>query len=155
MSVKRLAPHAAHNWGLPGGSDGKESTCDAGNPGSIPGSGRSPGGGTGNPLQYSCLENPTDGGAWRATKGHKESHRGCGCHWHTLWRPAGHSSDTIIIIGSTVAVILIMIVEVMVVVARSCVFTRTLHVRVFNIHVYVTYTCMLHKVVHQTYMYVS
>ena len=56
----------------------------------------------------------------------------------TLWRPAGHSSDTIIIIGSTVAVILITIVEVMVVVARSCVFTRTLHVRVFNIHVYVT-----------------
>ena len=45
---------------FPGGSDGKESTCNAGNLGSIPGLGRSPGGGHGNPLQYSCLENPMD-----------------------------------------------------------------------------------------------
>ena len=44
----------------------KGSTCNAGNPGSIPGSGRSPGEGSGNPLQYSCLENPMDGGAWEA-----------------------------------------------------------------------------------------
>ena len=44
-------------------SDGKESTCNAGNPGSIPGSGRSPGVGKGNPLQYSCLENSMDRGA--------------------------------------------------------------------------------------------
>ena len=44
--------------GFPGGSDGKESTCNAGDLGSIPGLGRSPGGGHGNPLQYSCLENP-------------------------------------------------------------------------------------------------
>ena len=43
---------------FPGGSDGKDSACNAGDPGSIPGSGRSPGGGHGNPLQYSCLENP-------------------------------------------------------------------------------------------------
>ena len=50
-----------------GGSDGKESACNEGDPGSIPESGRSPGGGHGNPLQYSCLENPTDRGAWRAT----------------------------------------------------------------------------------------
>ena len=42
-------------------------TIDAGGPGSIPGSGRSPGEGDGNPLQYSCLENPMDGGAWWAT----------------------------------------------------------------------------------------
>ena len=48
------------------GSDGKESTCNAGDPGSISGSGRSPGGGHGNLLQYSCLENPMDTGAWRA-----------------------------------------------------------------------------------------
>ena len=48
-------------------SDSKESTCSAGDLGSIPGSGRSPGEGNGNPLQYSCLENPMDGGAWRAT----------------------------------------------------------------------------------------
>ena len=53
--------------GLPGGSDGKESACNAGDPGSIPGSRRSPGDGNGNPLQCSCLENPMDGVAWRAT----------------------------------------------------------------------------------------
>ena len=52
--------------GLPGSSVGKESACNAGDPGSIPGLGRSPGGGHGNPLQCSCLENPRDGGAWWA-----------------------------------------------------------------------------------------
>ena len=51
---------------FPGGSDGKESACNAGDPGLIPGSGRSPGEGTGNPLQYSCLENLIDRGAWQA-----------------------------------------------------------------------------------------
>ena len=45
---------------IPGGSDGKVSACKAGNPGSIPGLGRSPGEGNGNPLQYSCLGNPMD-----------------------------------------------------------------------------------------------
>ena len=49
---------------FPGGSDGKESAYNAGDPGSILGSGRSPGEGNGTPLQYSCLENPMDGGAW-------------------------------------------------------------------------------------------
>ena len=49
------------------GSDGKASAYNAGDLGSIPGSGRSPGEGNGNPLQYSCLENPMDGGAWWAT----------------------------------------------------------------------------------------
>ena len=44
--------------GFPGGSDGKEFTCNVGDVASIPGLGRSPGGGYGNPLQYSCLENP-------------------------------------------------------------------------------------------------
>ena len=48
---------------FPGGSDSKASACNAGDPGSIPGSGRSPGEGNGNPLQHSCLENPMDGGA--------------------------------------------------------------------------------------------
>jgi len=52
---------------FPGGSDGKESACNAGDPGSIPRLGRSSGEGNGNPLQYSCLENPMDGGAWQAT----------------------------------------------------------------------------------------
>ena len=50
--------------GFPGGSDGKASTRNAGDPGLIPGSGRSPGERNGNPLQYSCLENPMDGEAW-------------------------------------------------------------------------------------------
>ena len=54
-------------WGFPGGTDSKESTCNSGDPGSIPGSGRSPEEGNSNPLQYSCLENPMDRGAWRAT----------------------------------------------------------------------------------------
>ena len=49
---------------FPGGSDGKASAYDAGDLGSIPGLGRSPGEGNGNPLQYSCLENPMEGGTW-------------------------------------------------------------------------------------------
>ena len=49
------------------GSDGKESACNAGDLDPIPGSGRFPGEGNGNPLQYSCLENLTDRGAWQAT----------------------------------------------------------------------------------------
>ena len=52
--------------GFSGGSDGKESVCNVGDPGLIPGLGRSPGGGDGNLLQYSCLENPMDRGAWWA-----------------------------------------------------------------------------------------
>ena len=54
--------------GFPGGSDGKESACDAGNPGSIPGSGRFSAEGNGNPLQYSCLENP-----WMKERGRLQS----------------------------------------------------------------------------------
>ena len=53
--------------GFPGGSDGKESACSVGDPGLIPGLGSSPGEGNGNPLQYSCLENPMDGKAWQVT----------------------------------------------------------------------------------------
>ena len=53
--------------GFPGGSEGKASACNAGDLGSIPGSERSPGEGNGNPLQYFCLENSMDGGAWWAT----------------------------------------------------------------------------------------
>ena len=53
--------------GFPDGSDGKESACNAGGPASIPELGRFPGEGNGNPLQYSCLENPMDREAWRAT----------------------------------------------------------------------------------------
>ena len=57
-------------YGFPGGSvveNPPANAGDAGEVGSIPGLGRSPGGGHGNPLQYSCLENPMDGRAWRAT----------------------------------------------------------------------------------------
>ena len=53
--------------GFPGGSDGNTSACNVGDPGLIPGSGRSPGEGNGNPLQYSCLENPMPRGTWWAT----------------------------------------------------------------------------------------
>ena len=52
---------------FPGGSDGKASAYNAGDSGSIPGSQRSPGEGNGNPLQYSCLENPMKRGAWWST----------------------------------------------------------------------------------------
>ena len=52
---------------LHGSSVGKKSACSAGDLGSIPGSGRSPGKGNGNPFQYSCLEDPMDRGAWQAT----------------------------------------------------------------------------------------
>ena len=54
-------------WGFSGGSDGKESVCQAGDPGLIPGSVKSPGEGNGNPLQYSCLENSMERGDWWAT----------------------------------------------------------------------------------------
>ena len=53
-------------WGFPGGSVSKESACNEGDLGLIPGLGRSPGGGHGNPLQYSRQENPMDRGAWQA-----------------------------------------------------------------------------------------
>ena len=52
-------------WGFPGGSEGKASACNAGDPGLIPGLGKSPGEGHGNTLQYSCLGNPMDRGAWQ------------------------------------------------------------------------------------------
>ena len=50
----------SHLKGFPGGPDGKESACNVGDPGFTPGSGKSPGEGSGNPLQYPCLENPMD-----------------------------------------------------------------------------------------------
>ena len=64
MSILRISPSF---WGFPSGSDGKESACNAGDPGSVSGSQRSPGEGYGNPLHYSCLENPMDRGTWKAT----------------------------------------------------------------------------------------
>ena len=93
--------------GLPGGAEGKASARNAGDLGSIPGSGRSPGEGNGNPLQYSFLENPMEGGAWQATvHGVAKSRTGLNyftftffphyfsqtraCHWHSLCED-GHS----------------------------------------------------------------
>ena len=71
-------------WGFPGGSDGKESACNTGDPGSVPGLGRSLGAGNGNPLQYFCLENPMDRGDWRATvHGVAESWMWLSIHTHT------------------------------------------------------------------------
>ena len=68
--------HPHYNQGFPGDSDGKESVCNAGDLGLILGSGRSPGEGNGNPLQYSCMENSMDK-AWRATvHGFAKSHIG-------------------------------------------------------------------------------
>ena len=64
LGIKR---YLRNIWGFPGGSEGKVSACNAGDPGLIPGLGRSPEEGNGNPLQHSCLENPMDRGAWRAT----------------------------------------------------------------------------------------
>ena len=59
--------------GFLGGSGGKESPCYEGDLGSILGLGKSPGEGHGNPLQYPCLENPVDRGAWKGPQGRKES----------------------------------------------------------------------------------
>ena len=70
MEGRIMAPKYVHwivHQGFPGGSDDKASACNAGDQGSIPGSGRSPGEGNGNLLQYSCLENPLDTGVWWAT----------------------------------------------------------------------------------------
>ena len=64
---------------FPGGSDSKESACSAGDTGSIPGSGRSPEEGNGNPLQCSCLENLVDSGAWQAEQLNTHTHT----HTHT------------------------------------------------------------------------
>ena len=64
MNSDGLFKWSVSTFNFPGGSDGKVSAYNAGDPGSIPGLGRSSGEGNGNPLQYSCLENPMDGGAW-------------------------------------------------------------------------------------------
>ena len=64
--IQKPAIWVSLNYGFPGGSDGKESACNAEDPGSIPESGRSPGEGHSNPFQYFCLENPVDSRAWLA-----------------------------------------------------------------------------------------
>ena len=70
---------------FPSGSDGKASVNNVGNLGSIPGSGRFPGEGNGNPFQYSCLENPMDEGVW-CPRGRKESDPTELLHFHKKGR---------------------------------------------------------------------
>ena len=65
-TVSRNVNWCIQFWGFPGGSDSKESACNAGDSGSVPELGRFPGKGNGYPLQYSCLENSMDRGAWQA-----------------------------------------------------------------------------------------
>ena len=72
--------HFFQFFDFPGGPDGKASVYNAGDPDSVRGSGRSPGEGNGNPLQYSCLENAMDRGAWQATV------RGVSTVSDTTWR---------------------------------------------------------------------
>ena len=81
--------------GFPGNSAGRESACIAGDLDSIPGLGRSPGGGPGNPLQSSCLENPMDKGAWRATAHGvtRVGHNWATMHSTALWMPLLFSSQ--------------------------------------------------------------
>ena len=79
--VRNLGYHCRGPWGFLDGSVGKESACnaeDTGDTGLIPGPGESPGGGNGNPLQYSCLKHPKDRGSWRGTV-----HRGA--NWIPDW----------------------------------------------------------------------
>ena len=80
--------------GFPGGSEVTASARNAGDPGSIPGSGKSPGEGIGTPLQYSCLENSMDGGAWKAAvHGVAEGRTRLSdftftfVHWRRKWQP--------------------------------------------------------------------
>ena len=73
------------NLGFPGGSNGEESACNARDPVLTPGLGRSHGGGNDNPLQYSCLDNPTDRGAWGARVcGVRKSQTQLSTHTHTV-----------------------------------------------------------------------
>ena len=81
-------PELSCRRGFSGGSDGKESTCNAGDLGLIPGWGRSPGEGNGNPLQCSCLENPMDRGDWWVTV------HGVAKSWTQLSTCTGYSIST-------------------------------------------------------------
>ena len=78
--------------GFPGGSDSKETACNVGNLGSIPGSGRSPGEGNGYRLEYSGLENPVDRGAWPTVHGAAKSRTGpSNFHYFTSFKSVGFS----------------------------------------------------------------
>ena len=90
LSFKVCVKHLLDNWalyilGFPGGSDGKKSAFNTRDAGSIPGSGRSPGEGNGYPLQYSCLENSTDRGAWWTTVHGVAKSQPQLSDWHALY----------------------------------------------------------------------
>ena len=99
------APKPAFFYGFPDGSEDKAFAWNAGDPGLIPGLGRSPGEGNGNPLQYSCLENPMDRGAWQATvHGVAKSQTQVSDFTHThTHKPAGgdcsHESKRCLLLG--------------------------------------------------------
>ena len=87
---------------FPGDSIGKESACSVGDVGLIPGLGRSPGGGHGNPLQYSCLENPTDRGSWRAIQSmwsQRVRHNWATKHSTEAWYPNLDDVQTSVLLG--------------------------------------------------------
>ena len=77
--------------GFPGDSEGKVPACSAGDLGSIPGSGRSSGEGHGNPLRYSCMENPMDGETWYIPWGHRESDTTEWLHFRAVKRVTLHA----------------------------------------------------------------
>ena len=102
ISIIYSTQERQHTRGVPGGSEDKASACSAVDLGSIPGSGRSPGGGHGNPLQCSCLENPMDKAAWQPaveavahTDGSRGSGSGCwGWGSWPLYQPSDHWGAT-------------------------------------------------------------
>ena len=82
LCIVVIANCYCYYWDFPGGSEVKAAACSAGDPDSIPGSGRSPGKGNGNPLQYSCLENPMEEGAWYTPGARKELDTTERLHFH-------------------------------------------------------------------------
>ena len=109
VSCPPLSDHSCclgMDMGFPGGSYDKKSTCNAGDLSSIPGLGKSPGGGNGNPLQYSYLDNSMDRGAWWATvhgvtKRHDWTTKYVHAHTHTHTRRLGNFLKVIHIVINT------------------------------------------------------
>ena len=89
--IYTVAHHSHHQRGFLGGSDGKESACNVGDLGLIPGLGRFLGEGNGDPPQYSCLENSMDRGAWRATAHGVAKSRTLLSNFHSLTHSLTHS----------------------------------------------------------------
>ena len=89
------------DWGLPRGLSDKESACSIGDPSSIPWLGRSPEQGNGNPLHYSCLENPVDRGAWRATVHGATKSRTRVSDWHVHVHTKGLRTGELVGLVST------------------------------------------------------